>query len=64
MTNFTKSTAKELDAAVKEMKAAGAKAMILDLRYNPGGLLNAATDVSDRFLSGGKIVWIWRLRAS
>jgi carboxyl-terminal processing protease len=56
MTNFTKSTSKELDAAMKEMKAAGAQAVILDLRYNPGGLLNAATEVSDRFLSGGRIV--------
>ncbi|HRK29516.1 MAG TPA: S41 family peptidase, partial [Tepidisphaeraceae bacterium] len=56
MTNFTKSTTKELDTALKEMQKAGAKAMILDLRYNPGGLLNAATEVSDRFLSGGRIV--------
>ena len=30
--------------------------MILDLRYNPGGLLKAATDVSDKFLSNGVIV--------
>jgi len=56
MTNFTKSTAKELDSAMADMKKVGAKAMILDLRYNPGGLLNAATEVSDRFLSAGKIV--------
>ena len=30
--------------------------MILDLRYNPGGLLVAATDISDKFLSSGTIV--------
>src|SRR5688500_9372964 len=46
MTNFTKSTGDELDRAVAEMKSAGAKALILDLRYNPGGLLQAATEVS------------------
>jgi carboxyl-terminal processing protease len=56
MTNFTKSTADELESAVGEMKRAGAKGLILDLRYNPGGLLQAATEVSDRFLAGGTIV--------
>ena len=30
--------------------------LILDLRYNPGGLLQAATEVSDKFLDGGTIV--------
>jgi carboxyl-terminal processing protease len=45
-----------MDQAVDEMKAEGAKAMILDLRYNPGGLLTAATDVADKFLSEGNIV--------
>jgi carboxyl-terminal processing protease len=56
MTNFTKSTDAELDRAVAEMKSAGARALILDLRYNPGGLLQAATEVSDKFLSKGTIV--------
>ena len=56
LTNFTKSTADELTSALNELKRSGARAMILDLRYNPGGLLNAATEVADRFLSGGDIV--------
>jgi carboxyl-terminal processing protease len=56
LTNFTKSTKDELDDAATELKRYGAKAMILDLRYNPGGLLAAATDVSDKFLRDGNIV--------
>ncbi len=56
MTNFTRDTARELDKAIDTMKDAGAKALILDLRYNPGGLLTAATDVADKFLHDGVIV--------
>jgi carboxyl-terminal processing protease len=56
LTNFTKSTTDELARAADELKAKGAKAMILDLRYNPGGLLSAATEVSDKFLQDGLIV--------
>ncbi|HTL29727.1 MAG TPA: S41 family peptidase [Tepidisphaeraceae bacterium] len=56
LTNFTKTSGAEMDQAVDEMKAQGAKAMILDLRYNPGGLLTAATDIADKFLKEGTIV--------
>jgi carboxyl-terminal processing protease len=56
MTNFTKMTSDELDRSILEMQAQGVKGVILDLRYNPGGLLTAATEVSDKFLSGGTIV--------
>jgi carboxyl-terminal processing protease len=56
LTNFTKTSGAEMDQAVDEMKAEGAKALILDLRYNPGGLLTAATDIADKFLKEGTIV--------
>ncbi len=56
LTNFTQDTSKELDRAVEVLKEQGAKAVILDLRYNPGGLLTAATEVCDKFLSEGVIV--------
>ncbi|MDB5290489.1 MAG: hypothetical protein JWL69_1730 [Phycisphaerales bacterium] len=56
LTNFTKDTGKELDKAVEQIKEHGSKAIILDLRYNPGGLLTAATDVADKFLKEGVIV--------
>ncbi|HEY8667079.1 MAG TPA: S41 family peptidase [Tepidisphaeraceae bacterium] len=56
LTNFTKTTADDLAKAVDEMKEQGVKAMILDLRHNPGGLLQSATEVSDKFLKSGVIV--------
>ncbi len=56
LTNFTRTTGDELDKAVDELKSKGCRAIILDLRYNPGGLLTAATDVSDKFLHDGVIV--------
>jgi carboxyl-terminal processing protease len=56
LTSFTKETSRELDAAVSALNDKGAKAVILDLRYNPGGLLTAATEVSDKFMKDGVIV--------
>ncbi|HWP40998.1 MAG TPA: S41 family peptidase, partial [Tepidisphaeraceae bacterium] len=57
LTNFTKTTEDELSAALREIERQGGRAMILDLRNNPGGLLPAATEVCDRFLSEGTIVF-------
>ena len=42
--------------ALDEMQAKGLKGIIIDLRNNPGGLLTAATDVCDKFLTSGTIV--------
>lgn len=56
LTNFTRTTGDDLKAAMRDMSANGAKGLILDLRYNPGGLLQAATEVVDMFLDGGTIV--------
>lgn len=56
MTNFTRTTEEELGQALDDLKKTGAKAIILDLRNNPGGLLATATEVCDRFLSKGVIV--------
>lgn len=56
LTNFTKSTGDEIGAAIDDLKKQGARGMILDLRYNPGGLLTAATKVADKFLREGVIV--------
>ncbi|MFO0796305.1 MAG: S41 family peptidase [Gemmataceae bacterium] len=53
---FSELTTKELRAAVTEIEAAGARGLILDLRDNPGGLLNQAIDVADAFLPDVRIV--------
>ncbi len=51
-------TAEDLRKALLRLKTLQAEALILDLRYNPGGLLNQAIEVADQFLSSGVIVSI------
>jgi len=60
--NFAQDTADELEARLKELEAEGIKGLILDLRYNPGGLLRAARDVSQLFLDSGKKIVFTRGR--
>jgi carboxyl-terminal processing protease len=52
--NFAQDTADELQERVAELEGQGIKGLVLDLRYNPGGLLRAARDVSQLFLDSGK----------
>lgn len=47
---------KGVEAAIKELKGKGAKAIVIDLRNNPGGLLPEAHRISDLFVPKGKIV--------
>ena len=56
VTTFSEKTAEEVRRAVLEAQNAGARALVLDLRDNPGGLLTQAAAVSDLFLTGGPIV--------
>ena len=56
MTGFQRSTANELDNALAGLRSQGVRAVIWDLRHNPGGLLDAATDVLDRFIANGVLV--------
>ncbi len=48
--NFTQTTERELDDKIAELRAQGMERLLLDLRWNPGGLLDQAVKVSDRFL--------------
>lgn len=56
ITEFKSKTADELRSALEKAKGAGADRLVLDLRGNPGGLLDQAVKVADLFLEGGEIV--------
>jgi carboxyl-terminal processing protease len=60
ITQFQSTTEKNLNEAIRKLeKDSGGtlKGMVLDLRNNPGGVLNAAVSVSDAFLDKGMIVY-------
>lgn len=56
LAEFNANAAKDVEAAIEETTKKGAKALILDLRDNPGGLLDQAVDVSSLFVEDGVIV--------
>jgi carboxyl-terminal processing protease len=60
ITNFRDNTTDDLIAAIETLESAKVplRGLILDLRDNPGGLLNQAVSVSDQFLEKGEIVSI------
>ena len=57
LTVFASETRSELVEAIAEVKAAGARAIILDLRNNPGGFLNAAVGVASEFIDDGVVTF-------
>lgn len=56
ITQFNEPTADEFEKALNELTKKGMTSLILDLRNNPGGLLDAAIKVSGKFLSRGEMV--------
>jgi carboxyl-terminal processing protease len=54
--DFTSTTVRELDDAIGKLEGEGMQRLILDLRMNPGGLLDAAVGVSDHFLDKGQMI--------
>jgi carboxyl-terminal processing protease len=60
---FSDGSAEELTAAIDSLKGAGMQALILDLRSNPGGLLDQGIGVADLFLNPGQEVVSTRGRA-
>ncbi len=53
---FQEKTPRELEEKLLKLKNKGMKALILDLRNNPGGLLDTAYGVADKFLAKGKVI--------
>ena len=56
MAQFNQNAAGEIEKAITEVTGKGAKALVLDLRENPGGLLDEAVDVTSLFVADGPIV--------
>ena len=54
--SFGDKTSREMAAALAKLNAAGMKALILDLRNDPGGRLDAAVEVCDLLINSGEIV--------
>ncbi|MCU1246794.1 MAG: carboxyl-terminal protease [Acidobacteria bacterium] len=54
--DFTATTVRELDEAIEKLQGEGMQKLVLDLRGNPGGLLDAAVGVGDHFLDKGQMI--------
>src|SRR5204863_8767562 len=54
--SFSEDTAEELSRALQQMRAQNMRSLVLDMRGNPGGLLEQAVEVADLFLRDGVIV--------
>ncbi|KLU40165.1 MAG: hypothetical protein AA931_00545 [Peptococcaceae bacterium 1109] len=58
ITNFSERTYGELVEALEELDSQGMRALIIDLRFNPGGTLNAALQVADLFVADAPLVYL------
>jgi carboxyl-terminal processing protease len=56
VSQFSKTTSAELDAALDSLERVGIRGVIVDLRANPGGLLEQAVEVTDLFLDRGQMI--------
>src|SRR5215475_1897701 len=56
LVQFGEKTSDDLETALQKLKRQDMKALILDLRWNPGGLLEQAVDVCEKFLPRGELV--------
>lgn len=57
LSRFSGESSEEMREAILALQADGAEQLILDLRSNGGGLLDAAVDVADHFLQGGPVMF-------
>ena len=56
ITNFQKTTVNEVSRALFDLSSQGMKSLVIDLRRNPGGLLESAVELADYFIVRGGIV--------
>lgn len=56
LSRFSATTYEECRTALEKLKGEGMQSLILDLRGNPGGFLDAATKLADEFLNGNKLI--------
>jgi carboxyl-terminal processing protease len=56
LNRFSETTYEEFMQALEQLQALGMQSLILDLRNNPGGLMEEAIDIADEFLSGDKLI--------
>ncbi|MSQ07356.1 MAG: S41 family peptidase [Dehalococcoidia bacterium] len=57
ISEFSETTNDELKAALEEFRKQQGKGLVLDLRNNPGGLLNSVVDVASQFLDSGLVLY-------
>ena len=56
LATFSDKTTSDVENAIRGLKKQGMKKLILDVRYNPGGLLNQAIEISELFLKQGNVI--------
>ena len=56
LVEFQENTPKDLEEALKKLESQGMEGLILDLRNNPGGLLEVSIDVSEKFLPKDQVI--------
>jgi carboxyl-terminal processing protease len=56
ITSFSEKTANDFETVLQDLESNGLKALVVDLRFNTGGLLDSAVAICDKFLSEGLIV--------
>ncbi len=57
ITTFDLQTADDFNKAYNDLKNQGMKGLVIDLRYNPGGIINSTVDITDKFLGEGIITY-------
>jgi carboxyl-terminal processing protease len=56
LVQFGEKTSDDLEAALQKLKSQGMQGLIIDLRWNPGGLLDQAVEVCEKFLPRGQLI--------